>query len=81
MSEAQYWAKIDENNRVVNVEVVTREYMDSHPEMYDGQWVQTFFDTEGKTFAGIDYTYNLEIDDFTPPEPNEHWKTLVGWVE
>lgn len=77
---AEYWAKIGDGDRVVHVAVVTKAYMDSHPEMFDGEWVQTFGDVEGKTFAGVDYTYDRKNNDFLAPEPNEHWKALVGWV-
>lgn len=78
---AEYWAKLDGNNRVVHVAVVTKEYMDQYPDVYSGTWVQTYFDTPGKTYAGVDYAYDPENDDFTAPEPNEHWKQLVGWVD
>ena len=78
---AEYWAKLDSADRVVHVAVVTREYMDTHPKMFDGEWVQTFADVEGKTFAGLDFTYDREAEDFVAPELNPHWKELVGWVE
>jgi hypothetical protein len=77
---AEYWAQIDEHNVVVHVAVVTKEFMDENPEQFPGRWVQTYFDTPGKTYAGSGYTYSEELDDFTAPEPNEHWKRLVGWT-
>lgn len=64
---AQYFAQIDENNIVIYVAVVTAEFMAANPERYTGTWVETFFDTAGKTYAGMGYTYSYETQDFTPP--------------
>ena len=66
---AQYFAQIDENNIVIYVAVVTAEFMAANPERYTGTWVETFFDTAGKTYAGMGYTYSYETQDFTPPQP------------
>lgn len=67
MMVAQYFAQIDENNVVINVHVVTAEFMAANPERYPGTWVETFFDTPNKTYAGIGYTYDYETQDFTAP--------------
>ena len=64
---AQYFAQIDDNNIVINVHVVSAEFMAANPERYTGVWVETFFDTAGKTYAGIGYTYSYQTQDFTPP--------------
>jgi hypothetical protein len=66
---AQYFAQIDENNVVLQVHVVTAEYMAENPEQYLGVWVETFIDNPNKTYAGIGYTYHYETQDFTPPPP------------
>ena len=70
---AQYFAQLDDNNIVINVHVVTAEFMAANPDRYSGTWVETFFDTEGKTYAGVNYTYDYDTQDFTPPyvEPIE----------
>ena len=70
---AQYFAQLDDNNIVINVHVVTAEFMAANPDRYSGTWVETFFDTEGKTYAGVNYTYDYDTQDFTPPYvgPNE----------
>lgn len=65
--ETQYFAQLDENNVVINVHVVTAEFMAANPERYTGTWVETFFDTDGKTYAGIGYTYNYETQNFEVP--------------
>lgn len=64
---AQYFAKLDENNVVVHVAVVQREFLEANPQRYTGTWVETFFDTAGKTYAGVGYTYSYDTKDFTAP--------------
>ena len=64
--DAQYFAQLDENNVVIYVAVVTAEFMAANPERYPGTWVETFFETEGKTYAGVGYIYNFETQDFIP---------------
>ena len=68
---AQYFAQIDANNVVTSVHVVERDFLEANPERYTGTWVETFFDTEGKTYAGLGYTYDPETQDFIPrPVPD-----------
>ena len=64
---AQYFAQIDANNVVTNVAVVQQDFLEANPERYTGNWVETFFDITGKTYAGIGYTYNPVTQDFTSP--------------
>lgn len=67
MSDAQYWAQLDDNNIVTWVAVTTAEFMAENPDRYPGRWVETYFDTPGKTYAGIGFTYNEQTDDFVEP--------------
>jgi hypothetical protein len=69
MSDAQYFAQIDDNNVVLQVHVVTAKFMADNPERYPGTWVETYFDTPDKTYAGVGFTYDPQTQDFTPP-PN-----------
>jgi hypothetical protein len=69
MSIAQYFAQIDDDNFVTDVHVVSQEFINENPERYQGIWVETFLDVEGKTYAGIGYTYDAELDDFVAPDP------------
>lgn len=64
---SQYFAQLDENNIVTHVAVVTAEFMAENPDRYQGRWVETFFDTEGKTYAGIGYIYDEDTEDFEAP--------------
>lgn len=68
---AQYFAQIDENNVVTHVAVVTADFMAENPDRYPGRWVETFFDTPGKTYAGIGFTYDEDTDDFVAPPVKE----------
>jgi hypothetical protein len=70
MTNHQYFAQIDDNNIVTYVAVVHRDFLEANPDRYTGTWVETFFDTEGKTYAGIGYIYDSATQDFSaPPEP------------
>lgn len=71
MSVPQYFAQIDDNNIVTNVAVVTRLFMEENPERYLGIWVETFINLPNKTYAGIGFTYDENIKDFTAPAPVE----------
>ena len=67
---AQYFAQLNDNNIVTHVAVVQREFLEANPQRYTGRWVETFFDTAGKTYAGIGYTYDEVSQDFVaPPSP------------
>ena len=67
----QFFAQLDENNVVTTVHCVTQQFLEANPERYTGVWVETFFDTAGKTYAGIEFTYDYDTQDFTPPPPIE----------
>lgn len=64
---ATYFARIDENNKVIKVAVVTAEFMAANPERYPGTWVETFFDRADKRYAGVGFTYDPATQDFTEP--------------
>ncbi len=70
MTNHQYFAQIDDNNVVTHVAVVQRDFLEANPERYSGTWVETFFDSPNKTYAGIGFTYDPATQDFTaPPVP------------
>lgn len=70
---AQYFAQINENNIVIDVAVVTSEFMAANPDRYPGTWIETFIDDPNKTYAGVGYIYNETTQDFYAPyiEPIE----------
>lgn len=61
---AQYFAQVT-NGVVTDVRVVSREFLEANPQRYTGTWIETFIGVEGKTYAGIGYTWNGT--DFVPP--------------
>jgi len=63
----QFFAQLNDDNIVTKVAVVSREFLEANPQRYTGRWVETFFDTEGKTYAGIGYTYDEVSEDFVAP--------------
>lgn len=56
MSET-YFAQVT-NGVVTDVRVVSAEFMAENPERYEGEWIETFIGVEGKTYAGIGYSWN-----------------------
>ena len=59
---AQYFACIDESNKVTSVIVCSSEEIVNFP----GTWIETFRDKPGKKYAGPGDTYEKEYDDFFP---------------
>jgi hypothetical protein len=71
MSVPQYYAQLNNNNVVVDVHVVTAQFIEENPERYTGVWVETFINLPNKTYAGIGFTYDGATKDFTPPPQSE----------
>lgn len=65
-----YFAQLNDNNEVIAVNVVSAEFMAANPDRYPGRWVETFYDTPGKTYAGVGYFYDETTQDFYLPEPD-----------
>lgn len=63
---AQYFAQVVDGV-VTNVAVVSASFMAANPDRYLGTWIETYIGVEGKTYAGIGYTWNGT--DFVPPTP------------
>jgi hypothetical protein len=75
-----HFAQIDENNVVLQVLVVPDEQQHRGYEylaydlMLGGRWIQTSYNGNiRKTYAGINYIYNEELDIFLPPKPYLSW--------
>ena len=66
---AQYFAQLDDNNVCIYVAVVTAEFMAANPERYQGVWVETFFDTVGKQYAGVGFIYDYATQNFLITQP------------
>lgn len=63
----QYFAQLDDSNVVLHVAVVTKDFLDANPDRYPGRWAETFYDTPGKTYAGVGYVYDEASNDFSAP--------------
>lgn len=82
-----HFAKIDENNVVTQVIVVSnadtsdangveKEYIGQAfcEKLFGGTWKKTSYNGNiRKNYAGIGYTYNADIDAFVPPKPFNSW--------
>jgi len=64
---AQYFAQINDDNIVTDVAVVQQDFLEANPERYQGRWVETFFDTADKMYAGIGMIYDETTQDFASP--------------
>lgn len=84
-----HFAKLDENNIVIDVNVVNNDVLDPSNEEATGiaflsewsggytNWKQTSYNgTFRKNYAGIGYLYDASRDAFIPPKPFDSW-TLV----
>ena len=71
MSVHQYFAQLDDDNVVIDVAVVSADFMAENPDRYPGRWGETFFDMPGKQYAGIGMIYDEDTDNFVaPPSPS-----------
>lgn len=76
-----HYAEINpQTNEVLRVIVCdSKEWCESN---LGGTWVRTFYNTEGKNYAGQGYIYHEDKDNFSVPQPFPSW-TLdesLRWV-
>lgn len=82
-----HFAKLDENNIVLEVYTVSNEALDSNNEEYSGiqfltewsggyeNWKQTSYNASfRKKYAGIGDTYDSYRDAFIEPKPYDSWE-------
>jgi hypothetical protein len=62
-----YFAQLNNDNIVIDVHVVTQEFIDANPDRYTGVWVETFYNDPNKQYAGLGYIYSYETQDFILP--------------
>jgi len=73
-----HWAKIDENNKVIQVTVGDNNEPDEgYQWLLDnlgGTWIKTSYNNNIRgVFAGIGYSYNPDEDIFITPQPYPSW--------
>lgn len=67
----RYFARINDKNIVIDVRVTTPEFMAENPDRYPGVWIETFFDSVDKIYAGIGFIWNPQTKNFEyPPMPD-----------
>lgn len=77
-----HYAKIDANNRVVQVIVAEQDFVDKLPDPQ--KWMKTSYNTRGgkhatggipfrKNYAGIGFSYDAQRDAFIPAKPFPSW--------
>jgi len=60
-----HFAEINSSNEVIRVIVCdSQEWCEKK---LGGTWVRTFYSTFGKTYAGVGYFYDPELEDFIAP--------------
>lgn len=75
-----HFARLDENNYVIEVLVIANEQEHRGQEFLaddlglGGTWVQTSYNNNFRgRFAGIGYKYDATLDVFVPPQPYPSW--------
>lgn len=63
----QFFAQLNDDNVVIDVHCVTKEFLEANPERYTGTWVETFYNHPTKTYAGVGWTYDYDTQDFVAP--------------
>ena len=69
-----HFAELDNDNKVLRVIVVSDEHEHEGEtwcnNLLGGRWKQTSYNGNMRgMFAGVGYTYDVELDEFVPPEP------------
>ena len=65
--ERQFFAQLNDDKVVIDVHCVTQEFIDTNSERYPGVWVETFFNSANKTYAGLGFIYDFLTQDFIAP--------------
>jgi len=91
----QYFAKVDANGIVTEVQSVDKQTLLDDAVRYDGgikdsldktankaKWVETDIDGKfRKNYAGIGYSYDENLDIFIPPSPFPSWSFIKSTQE
>jgi len=78
-----HYAKVDQG-KVIKVIVAEPEFFETFIDETPGEWIQTSYNTYGgvhlnggtplrKNFAGVGFTYDIELDAFIPPKVWDSW--------
>jgi len=67
---AGYFAELKNNIVQRVVSATDKEWCEQN---LGGEWVQTYYSTKGKNYAGIGYEYLPDFDNFCSPKPYPSW--------
>lgn len=67
---AGYFAELQNNIVKRVVSATDKEWCEQN---LGGEWVQTYYSTPGKKYAGIGFTYDPVLDNFIAPRPFPSW--------
>ena len=72
MDDRTYFAQLDDSNIVIDVHVVTAEFMADNPDRYPGVWVQTWTDRPDKNYAAAGMIYDETDENFYAPPADDN---------
>ena len=78
-----HYAKVLDG-KVTQVIVAESDFFETFIDSSPGEWIQTSYNTAGgvhklggvplrKNYAGIGFTYDIQLDAFIPPKPFNSW--------
>jgi hypothetical protein len=86
MTEYNNYAKINDGNIVVNIEVASQDWIDAwtadHPDSNE-RYVTAHSDLANKA-AGLGYTFDTDTTWFIPPQPGPDWyfdRDAWEWID
>ena len=70
-----HFSEINKNTNIVQNVIVceSKKWCEANLGSIDTLWVRTYYNTEGKNFAGIGFTYYPDKDNFSAPKPYTSW--------
>ena len=70
-----HFAEVNKSTTIVQNVIVceSKKWCEANLGSSDTLWVRTYYDTEGKNYAGVGYTYHQDKDNFSTPQPYPSW--------
>jgi hypothetical protein len=70
-----HFSEVNKNTNIVQNVIVceSKKWCEANLGSIDTLWVRTYYNTEGKNFAGIGFTYYPDKDNFSAPKPYTSW--------
>ena len=70
-----HFSEVNKNTNMVQNVIVceSKKWCEANLGSNDTLWVRTYYNTEGKNFAGIGFTYHPDKENFSAPKPYLSW--------